>query len=298
MWIENGKPPVPKPKGLKPIFENIPDELKNRDNWILWRYLQREVANPPRDRKIKIWTKKPYGWVDDSETWNSFDDVVDMYEDNDGDGIGFVFKQGDGLVGIDLDDVIDDEGNTSRRWERMALEARTFTELSPSGNGLHLYLNAELLGGKRKNSIGLEIYGGNHYFTVTGHIPSFCKCWDVTENQGLVDYIHKKITRDETPACPVPSKKPNYNNPNEDDEVIGNIFSSADVKAQDLFNGNWEEYYPSHSEADLGFFKKLLYWTYGDVAQAERIFEKSGLNRQKWSCNYKKTTIRKAVSYK
>lgn len=138
-WINNGMPPIFKPNGLRPIYENIPNELKNRNNWIIWEYLMREVSNPPKEGNIRLWTKKPHGYVNDASTWISFDEVVKRYENGDGDGIGFVFKKDGGLVGIDLDNVIDSEGNVSRLSYSMVSKAKSFTELSPSKRGLHLY---------------------------------------------------------------------------------------------------------------------------------------------------------------
>lgn len=84
-------------------------------------------------------------------------------------GIGYVFTIGAGVVGVDLDDCFEGEG-TARRLTDTARQVvqmlNSYTELSPSGNGLHI-----LACGTIPHSIkspGFELYNELRYFTVTG----------------------------------------------------------------------------------------------------------------------------------
>ena len=53
--------------------------------------------------------------------------------------------------------------------------------------------------------------------------------------------------------------------------------------------------YPSASESDLALVGMLLFWTGGDVDQADRLFRQSGLMRPKWlRADYRERTFRKA----
>lgn len=96
----------------------------------------------------EAWTaKRQYGWA----------------------GIGFVFTIGAGVIGVDLDDCFTGEGD-ARRLTDMARQVvqmlNSYTELSPSGNGLHI-----LACGSIPHSIkspGFEMYNELRYFTVTG----------------------------------------------------------------------------------------------------------------------------------
>ncbi len=84
-------------------------------------------------------------------------------------GIGFVFTIQTGVIGVDLDDCFIDTPD-GRRLSDMARQVvqmlNSYTELSPSGNGLHI-----LACGSIPHSIkqpGFEMYNELRYFTVTG----------------------------------------------------------------------------------------------------------------------------------
>lgn len=55
--------------------------------------------------------------------------------------------------------------------------------------------------------------------------------------------------------------------------------------------------HPSHSEADQALCNFLAFWTGGDERQMERLFDQSGLVREKWrnQADYRERTIREAV---
>jgi putative DNA primase/helicase len=48
--------------------------------------------------------------------------------------------------------------------------------------------------------------------------------------------------------------------------------------------GQWQADFPSHSEADLWLLARLMFWTRGDEARADRLFRGSKLMREKWNC--------------
>src|SRR5437667_4527295 len=85
---------------------NVPLQLKERPRWIVWRY------GPPRSggKRPKIpfntRTGKPCD-ITDSSQWSDFETALAAFESYD--GLGFVLN-GDGIVGIDLDDCIADDG--------------------------------------------------------------------------------------------------------------------------------------------------------------------------------------------
>ena len=86
-------------------------------------------------------------------------------------GIGYVFTIGAGVVGVDLDDCFEGEGSARRLTDtarQIVQMLNSYTELSPSGNGLHI-----LACGAIPHSIkqpGFEMYDELRYFTVTGWI--------------------------------------------------------------------------------------------------------------------------------
>jgi len=107
--------------------------------------------------------------VQDPETWASFDAAVETAADDDPvAGIGFVFTEDDPFVGVDLDDCRNAETGEADSWAHEIIEQLdSFTEVSPSGTGYHVYVRGELPdGGNRSGDI--ECYESARFFTVTG----------------------------------------------------------------------------------------------------------------------------------
>jgi len=79
-----------RPTPLAPNFAAMPDELKRKKNWVLWRYL------PPKSGGGK-WRKVPFqpngtpASSTDAHTWSGFDECCVAYNRGGFSGIGFVF---------------------------------------------------------------------------------------------------------------------------------------------------------------------------------------------------------------
>jgi primase-polymerase (primpol)-like protein len=149
--------------------DGIPEELKIRSQWVNWRYAW----------DGKKWTKHPYNprtgrraSSTDLLTWSPFADVLKAYEAGLYCGVGFVFCSGDPYTGIDLDGCRDSESGEIELWAAQIVRAfDTYTEVSPSGEGVHIIVKGELpgRGGKRKY---IEMYDMKRFFTVTGYVVS------------------------------------------------------------------------------------------------------------------------------
>lgn len=125
-------------------FDNIPDELQERDQWLLWD----SSADSPRQPH---WNGDFYGisWSDPDD-WHSFEEAVETAAECDSWGIGYVMaKDNDdyarGLYGcLDLDGVHDPETGRSKDWvpglSAFFDEGERYVEFSPSGTGIHIPL--------------------------------------------------------------------------------------------------------------------------------------------------------------
>src|SRR5208337_404639 len=161
------------------MYESVPQELKDLPNWVGWKLELNEDKKPtkiPYSRPgIKASTRDPRSWV-------KFDDVCNIISSKEK-GIGVVFD-GNGIVGIDLDHCFNLDGTILVKFEEVLSVLDSYTEVSPSGNGLHIFIKCKEIPyysrdlptdehpeglehfGKKKNN--LEIYSKVRYFTITG----------------------------------------------------------------------------------------------------------------------------------
>ena len=159
------------PVVVPPVWDNIPAELAGRQQWLLWKY--------EWDEKRSSWLKVPYypaggrragdqGTDRDRMRLAVLDVVRRVFERGGWSGIGFAFLPDDGLIGIDIDKQFDAEtGEMSARCRGIVEAFNTYTEVSPSGKGLHLYVLGKTQTAK-SNDIGVEMFCDKQYFTVTG----------------------------------------------------------------------------------------------------------------------------------
>ncbi len=144
--------------------EGIPDEMKERRQWVVWRL---EV----RDGKPTKVPYSPHGGrasSTDLMTWGAFEEALAALDRFD--GIGFMFCSADPYTGVDLDGCRDPETGEIAPWAAEIVSALdSYTELSPSGTGVHIIAKGTLpgRGGKRKS---IEMYDMRRFFTVTGHV--------------------------------------------------------------------------------------------------------------------------------
>ena len=108
----------------------------------------------------------------DPSTWGTVEEAMQIRAAMGLAGVGFVFTNDDPYVGIDLDDAVDPETGDVRRWAQEIVDRLdSYTEVSPSGTGLHILVRGETLRPGAKCG-GIEVYSSKRYFTVTGrHIP-------------------------------------------------------------------------------------------------------------------------------
>jgi len=146
--------------------ENIPGELKSIPHWILWGYRERDgtIIKVPIDPKTGAWTN-----AHDPKNWITFEDAL-KYSKTDNLGIGFDFTKGLGYVFIDLDHVLENGVIKNQRIKEIVENADTFIEISPSGEGLHLFFKCFNFDfdSTRLKDLPIEIYTDARYSTFTG----------------------------------------------------------------------------------------------------------------------------------
>tara|TARA_B100000683_G_scaffold275779_1_gene327636 strand:- start:962 stop:3136 length:2175 start_codon:yes stop_codon:yes gene_type:complete len=172
------------------LEKNVPSELQEIDQWVAWAMESRGSGQKP----TKI-PKNPKTLCNakttSTDTWGSFEEACAACEANpELDGIGFVFTDNDPYVGIDLDGVVDQEtGELNQIATDFHTRLESYTELSPSGTGLHIIVRGHLpKSGSRKGQV--EMYEKGRYFTFTGKAISPQN--SIAANQESLCDLHKK----------------------------------------------------------------------------------------------------------
>jgi putative DNA primase/helicase len=157
--------PKAEPEGIPELLENIPEELRQRPQWLVWKLEE-------RDGKL---TKVPYiagsvGRASSTEslTWRSFEEAVQALETGRYNGIGFVFSSGDPFAGVDLDKCRNPETGKLEEWAAKIVEDfGGYAEVSQSGTGVHIIVRGKAPNKKRGK---VEAYSSERYFAMTGRV--------------------------------------------------------------------------------------------------------------------------------
>ncbi|HCJ37865.1 MAG TPA: DNA primase [Erysipelotrichaceae bacterium] len=246
-------------------IENIPQELKELNNWVCWQGADKTPKNPATGKNAQS---------NNPKTWGTFAQAVKACETFGFDGLGFMFDGKSGYFGVDLDKCIDNTDFCDEFVETL----QSYAEISKSQTGIHIICKGKLPDGARRRG-GVEMYSSGRYFICTGNIynPSYTKVNDCTDS---IKVLHSKYLPSMVPKAEV---RHQVIIDLDDQEIID---KARNCKNGQLFNmlytGQWEGIYPSQSEADLALCNHLAFWTGRNHAQIDRIFRSSGLYRKKW----------------
>lgn len=158
--------------------DSIPQEMRNRDQWVAWQL----VDDGDRERKIP---RTPDGSgniakTNNPNTWGDFEQAVEAQVKIDDGGVGFVLTDDDPYLAIDFDDVREPESGDIEPWVLDAIEQwESYTEISPSGTGLHVWLKDAHEPEWWVDTDHIEVYDSGQYITVTGdplpQSPNSCR---------------------------------------------------------------------------------------------------------------------------
>jgi putative DNA primase/helicase len=148
--------------------------MREQRRWLVWRVERNQKGQPTKVPYVA--GKSPFARhasSTDPETWETFEAAVNAVGGvlTDEQGIGFAFE-GSGITGCDFDHVLY-EGGDVRPWtdEIVSLQ-NTYSEVSPSGDGVHTYVFGSFSGAGVKREFesgeGFEMYCRGRFFCVTG----------------------------------------------------------------------------------------------------------------------------------
>jgi putative DNA primase/helicase len=254
--------------------ENIPKELTEKSRWLLWQW---ELRSDGKGGLKK--TKPPYqlngkkAKVNDPETWTTFEKALAAYEESKSKseksrygGIGFVLSDDDDIIAWDLDHCINYQNAIIEPWaEAIINQLNSYTEITPSGEGLRIFVKGDLPEGRRKKG-PIECYKNFRFITVTGNLylnyPTIIGPNNLETYETFLNNKTEKNLKEEIKKERKEKKK-----------------TQLDL----LQEGLWKEAgYPSQSEADLAFCRWLAEEENGNRERIDQRFRESKLYRDKW----------------
>lgn len=168
--------------------DNIPDEIRNRNIWLIWRKDFSKGALKPK--KLPYQGRNPDSFANNGnpDTWCDLKTALAMYDQNRADGIGIACIAP--YIVLDFDNCIKD-GILDPAIQEIVDLLESYTEISQSGNGIHII-------GKMQDLIfpedvrtvidfyQCEIATSGKFLYLTG---------DVYQERGRITYIEKRIKK-------------------------------------------------------------------------------------------------------
>lgn len=292
------------PKILPVIAENIPLALREGKRFVAWR-------SEPRPGQPKP-AKMPYSPIMDNPKegasstnpahWTTFENAEKYAEAAGLDGVMRAFDPSDELVGIDFDNCRDPETGelTDEATTRIA-RADTYTEISPSGTGVKMWVKAPALPPFGRKRGDVEMYCSGRFFTLTGHHLAGTPAV-VGYRPDFVLALHREVfgdapdvtaAADADPDRPIPALQIG------DEDVLRLASESPHngEKFRRLWSGDTSGYAvdgnDGESEAEGALCELLAYYGGPDRERIERLWLRSGLGQREkvQRADYRKRTI-------
>ena len=252
---------------------NIPEELKERNQWLWFKIYHNEDKNGNlKATKIPVSpvSFESSGW-NNKENWSSFETALNGLNESGMDGLSFVLAEDDPFVCVDLDNIKESNSEIDDIIGRLY---GTYMETSVSGNGLHIFAKGNIPKNLNNQTEKIEMYTANKAIAMTADVVEGCtkiKDLGYELNRIYGKYKIKETIREQVHFC---------QNQAEDVPDIENILKAIykhNRKGMELFNGSY-----STGDASKDDFQLLLIlnsFTHGDADLMLEIFLKSALNR-------------------
>lgn len=263
-------------------YSTIPKFMQEHGKFCLWKLEMKSGKSKPDKIPYRINGKRAD--ATNPQYYASFDEVVDAYAKGGYAGIGIgCFEP---LRLVDVDDCVAN-GTLDSRGQDIVDTLDSYTELSPSGNGIHIFILVDgfAYGSERyyinNRNTHAEVYSPDvtgKFLTLTGKsIHGTDVCERISQLQIVLDKYMKRPDADtNTSTIDAPGSYLS------DESVYTKTSKSKQgVKFNVLWNGEIPDG-KSPSEADMALAEILAFWCGGDTEQMDRLFRRLGLMRDKW----------------
>ncbi|KAK1548211.1 hypothetical protein Q3G72_032010 [Acer saccharum] len=160
-----------RPQIIPPSPDGIPSSMRQAKRWAPWRAewnekKQKYVKIPHRADRPEhgLSNKSAVGWVTFEHAMAAYRAAPDKFA-----GVGYLMTGAHGVTGVDLDHCVVD-GQIAPWAAEVAAKLDSYTEISPSGTGLHVMSATDVPIDWMNHDRGIEVYGGNaaRFLCITG----------------------------------------------------------------------------------------------------------------------------------
>lgn len=249
------------------MLASIPYELQVLPQWVI-AGPDKVPHNPKNGHRADVM---------DPATWGSYEQACACCWPF----VGFVLTEQDPYCIIDLDNPAMTNGQPEtdlaivakreQRFRKITEHFKTYAELSQSEKGLHIVCRARVPRGVRRDRV--EIYSSGRYMIFTGKVVN---PMPIADCQELVDMLFAEMD-----TTPLPVKQLVQIDSVNTDEQVFRLAESASNSAKflKLWHGDWQNDWPSQSEADFALLSMLAFYS-KDNNQVMRLFRYSALGKR------------------
>lgn len=248
------------------MLNNIPGELRSLAQWVIADMTVDPATGQPKKHPLNPRTGQ-LADVTDPGTWGTFEEAIRTGCKH----VGFVLSPSDPYTIIDLDNKPHKPASPDQlaRHYKILEAFNSYTERSTSGTGYHIIIRGNVPVGVHRDNV--EVYSAGRYMICTGDVvrPS-----PITDYQSLLDVLFAEMQP--PPVAELVDRESVL-----DDMDLLEMASNAvnGDKFNQLCRGDWQNEYPSQSEADFALLSIIAFYT-PDNEQVRRIFRMSALGKR------------------
>lgn len=263
-------------------LRQLPAELRNLRQWC--------ICGPDRAPYAVHNGNVVHASLHRPDQWKSFEEALaDAVAVGNGSGVGFMLTVEDPFTCIDLDvknehtqarkgEPIDPAKWTTQeeiaRYQKIVESFDSYTEISSSGFGLHIWVYGFIGAGARRD--GVEVYSQERFIVCTGNVlPGRAT---IVARQELLEVLVDDIRRQ---GSDIRTNLVEIDPDDTDMEVYERASTAANAdKFNALCEGKWKEMgFPSQSEADLALMSMFAFYSKSN-AQCRQLFRCTALGQR------------------
>lgn len=298
---------TPVPALLSPRLETVAGTLQRLPQWAVWK------AFPGGDtgwhpRPVAPATRPEVTPARMAEEGATFEAAVAALAAGSFAGVGIFLHEDDPVTVVVLEEAVTPGGialtpEAARVVERLG----SYTEFTPSGRGIQIFVRAVLPPGGRRRE-GWEMRDAACFLPVTGRIWPGAPADDLVDRQREIEALHAEAF-----PTPLPDRSARAESegapPESDDDLLAIAFGASNgPRIRALFRGD-----PSalamagggdRAAADLALCSLLGFYTGDDPVRLDRLYRRSALYRPRWDaavysegrCTYGQAVVAKALN--